>query len=175
MSTSTLAPTASPAIRLAAHAAALTLVPSGLWRVAIAFGWDAGFGSGPLEVENFPGAGSFYLIGLSVLAEVLGLLTLGLVHRWGEVLPEWVPVLGGRRIPVLAAVVPAAIGAVLVTLVTFRGAFDWNGADNMGAAGSPEGLHYWIMTASYLPLLAWGPLLAVVTVAYYRRRRQQRL
>ncbi|MGW6584153.1 hypothetical protein ACWF76_32980 [Streptomyces globisporus] len=42
----------------------------------------------------------------------------------------------------------------------------------MGAPGSPEGVHYWVMTACHLPLPAWGPLLAVVTAAYYRRRRR---
>ncbi|MEV0989558.1 hypothetical protein [Streptomyces sp. NPDC049949] len=30
---------------------------------------------------------------------------------------------------------------------------------------------YWVMTACYMPLVAWGPLLAFVTVAYHRRRR----
>ncbi|MFD8936225.1 hypothetical protein ACFV0R_13380 [Streptomyces sp. NPDC059578] len=159
-------------VRLAAHAAALTLVPSGLWRVAIALGWDSGFTDEHLRPENFPGVESWYLIGVSLFAEVLGLLTLGLVHRWGEELPGWVPALGGRRIPVLAAVVPASVGAALVTLVTVVGAFGWNGTDNMSGPGAPEGVHYWVMTASYLPLLAWGPLLAVVTVAYYRRRRR---
>lgn len=82
------------------------------------------------------------------------MLTLGLVHRWGEELPRWVPVLGGRRIPVSAAVIPASLGAALVTLITFTGAFGWNDADNMGAVGSPDGAHYWLMTACYLPLLA---------------------
>ncbi|MFD3655276.1 hypothetical protein [Streptomyces sp. NPDC058620] len=168
------APQVSRSVRLAAHAAALTLVPSGLWRIAIALGWDSGFTDEDLRPENFPGEGSPYLIGLSLFAEALGLLTLGLVHRWGEELPRWVPVLGGRRIPVSAAVIPASLGAVLVTLITLTGAFGWNDADNMGAAGSPDGGHYWLMTACYLPLLAWGPLLAVVTVAYYRRRRRGR-
>ncbi|MGV9315783.1 hypothetical protein ACWDR0_26895 [Streptomyces sp. NPDC003691] len=167
-------PSVPPSIRLAAHAAALTLVPSGLWRIAIALGWDSGFTDETLHPENFPGAGTPYLIGLSLFAETLGLLTLGLVQRWGEELPPWVPVLGGRRIPVPAAVIPAALGAVLVTFITFTGAFSWNDADNMGAAGAPEGGHYWLMTACYAPLLAWGPLLAVVTVAYYRRRRRGR-
>lgn len=162
------------AVRLAAHAAALTLVPSGLWRVAIAFGWDSGFTEENLSPDNFPGAESFYLIGLSLLAEALGLLTLGLVHRWGEELPHWVPALGGRRIPVMAAVIPASLGAALITFITVTGAFAWNSADNMGAPGSPDGFHYWLMTACYLPLLAWGPLLAVVTAAYYRRRRPGR-
>ncbi|MFF2020648.1 hypothetical protein ACFVW2_02375 [Streptomyces sp. NPDC058171] len=159
-------------VRLAAHAAALTLVPSGLWRIAIALGWDSGFTDEHLGPENFPGLESWYLIGLSLFAEAIGLLTLGLVHRWGEELPRWVPALGGWRIPVLAAVVPASLGAALVTLITVAGAFGWNDTDNMSGPGAPEGVHYWVMTACYLPLLAWGPLLAVVTVAYYRRRRR---
>ncbi|MFH9297258.1 hypothetical protein [Streptomyces sp. NPDC017520] len=165
------APQVPRSVRLAAHAAALTLAPSGLWRIAIALGWDSGFTDEVLGPENFPGEGSPYLIGLSLFAEALGLLTLGLVQRWGEELPRWVPVLGGRRIPVSAAVIPASLGAAFVTFITFTGAFGWNDADNMGAVGSPDGAHYWLMTACYLPLLAWGPLLAVVTVAYYRRRR----
>ncbi|MEU9028690.1 hypothetical protein AB0D46_14385 [Streptomyces sp. NPDC048383] len=168
------APQVPRSVRLVAHAAALTLVPSGLWRIAVALGWDSGFTDEVLRPENFPGKGSPHLIGLSLFAEALGLLTLGLVHRWGEELPRWVPVLGGRRIPVSAAVIPASLGAALVTLITFTGAFGWNDADNMGAIGFPDGGRYWLMTACYLPLPAWGPLLAVATVAYYRRRRRGR-
>ncbi|MFE2975233.1 hypothetical protein [Streptomyces sp. NPDC059258] len=169
----TSAPRIPRSIRLAAHAAALTLVPSGLWRIAMALGWDSGFTDEHLSPANYPGPLSFYLVGLSLLAEAVGLLTLCLIHRWGEELPYWVPLLGGRRIPVLAAVIPASAGAALVTLITVFGAFNWNDADNMGAPGAPEGVHYWVMTACYAPLLAWGPLLAVVTAAYYRRRRRE--
>jgi hypothetical protein len=28
----------------------------------------------------------------------------------------------------------------------------------------------WVMTVCYVPVVAWGPLLAVVTTHYYRRR-----
>ncbi|MFE6778358.1 hypothetical protein [Streptomyces sp. NPDC057702] len=167
-----LAPRVPGSVRLAAHAAALTLVPSGLWRVGVALGMDSGFSEGPLGPGRFPSGVSLYLIGLSLCAEVLGLLTLGLVHRWGEEVPRWVPLLGGRRIPVLVAVVPAATGAALVTYITVAGALEWNGPQAMGAPESPDGGHYWLMTLCYLPLLAWGPLLALVTVAYYRRRRR---
>ncbi len=167
-------PVVSRPIRLAAQAAALTAVPSGLWRIAVAAGVPVGFAAGdPLHAANFPGALSFYLIGLSLVAELLGLLTLGLVQRWGEALPGWVPLLGGRRIPVPAAVAPAALGATAVTLITTWGAWNWNGPENMGNPDSPAGAAYWVMTACYAPLLLWGPLLAVVTIAYYRRRRQQ--
>ncbi len=39
-----------------------------------------------------------------------------------------------------------------------------------GCPSPPEGPGAWVAVASYAPLLAWGPLLVVVTVAHYRRR-----
>ncbi|KOY55036.1 hypothetical protein [Streptomyces sp. XY332] len=166
-------PVVSRPIRWAAHAAALSLVPSGLWRCAVALGMPSGFGEGSdLHEGNFPGWTSLYLIALSVFAECLGLLTLGLIRPWGERVPRWIPVLGGRRIPALAAVVPAAGGAAVLTAITTLAACGgWN--EEMRAADAPKGASAWLMTACYLPLLAWGPLLAVVTIAYYRRRRRE--
>ncbi|NYI05809.1 hypothetical protein [Allostreptomyces psammosilenae] len=111
------------------------------------------------------------MILLSLVAECLGLLTMGLVKRWGEVLPSWLPLLGGRPIPVLAAVLPAASGALAVTAITVLGALTWYAPDNMGSPDAPTGTAAVVMTAAYVPLLLWGPLLGVVTAAYYRRRR----
>ncbi|GHG53572.1 hypothetical protein [Streptomyces griseocarneus] len=167
-------PAVSRPVRWAAHAAALTLVPSGLWRCAVAFGMPSGFAEGtPLHESNFPGPTSLNLIGLSVFAECLGLLTLGLVQSWGERLPRWVPWLGGRRIPTLAAVVPALLGAAVVTAITVAAACGgWQ--RQMDLPESPKGALATLMTVCYAPLLAWGPLLALVTVAYYRRRRGTR-
>ncbi|MEV8532331.1 hypothetical protein [Streptomyces sp. NPDC051211] len=165
-----LVPGVSRSVHRAARLAALTLLPSGLWRIAIAVGIPVGWGAGSgLEAELFPGIWSFYLLALSAFAECLGLLTLGLVQRWGEVVPTWVPRLGGRRIPPLAAVVPAALGAAAVTAITVIGAFTWSG--NMSDPGAPSGGYWWLMTACYAPLVLWGPLLAIVTAAYWRRRR----
>lgn len=168
-------PAVSRPVRWAAHAAALTLLPSGLWRIAVAFGMPSGFAEGnPLHKSNFPGPTSLYLIALSVFAECLGLLTLGLVQSWGERVPRWVPWLGGRRIPTLAAAGPALLGAAAVTAITFAAACGgWEG--QMAAPDAPKGALAWLMTVCYAPLLAWGPLLAVVTVAYCRRRRGDRI
>ncbi|MFE2308908.1 hypothetical protein [Streptomyces sp. NPDC059411] len=168
----TTVPGVSRTARWAAKGAALTLVPTGVWRTAVALGMPSGFKEGDLlHAGNFPSRYSFYLIGLSVFAELIGLLALGLVQRWGEVLPPWVPWLGGRRIPPLAAVVPAATGAALVTVIAVAGALRWNSPHNMGDALAPTGPALWVMNACYLPLLLWGPLLAVATAAYWRRRR----
>jgi len=39
----------------------------------------------------------WYMIFLSALSMGLALLTLGLVHGWGQRVPHWVPRIGGRR------------------------------------------------------------------------------
>ncbi|WP_407839387.1 hypothetical protein ACE1OC_28360 [Streptomyces sp. DSM 116496] len=157
-------------VRLA-HLAALAPLPTALWRIAGALGVPLGFsGDDPLTDVRFGSGFSLYLIGLSVFAEMLGFLALGLVRRWGEVVPRRLPLIGGRAVPPLAAVIPAGLGAAALTLLGVLGVIGWNDPGNMGAPGSPTGVAYWVMTACYLPLVAWGPLLAVVTVAYHRRR-----
>lgn len=89
-------------------------------------------------------------------------LTLGLIQRWGEVFPRWMIGLRGKRVPVLLAVIPATLVAVLVTAAGFmyiRGAFA-HGADGMWVSGMPETL--W-------PI--WGAALFVAAMAYQQRRR----
>jgi hypothetical protein len=51
---------------------------------------------------------------LATLAAGGAVLTLGLVQRWGKVFPRWLPFVGGRRVPVPLAVVPASLVSVLV-------------------------------------------------------------
>ncbi|MEU6167113.1 hypothetical protein [Streptomyces tanashiensis] len=116
------------------------------------------------------------MIGLSLVSEGLALLALGLVRPWGEVVPRWVPGLRGRRIPIPAAVVPAALGAALIMLLcayaVLNHVFGFVEPLNGKGEGSPtSGPAAWALWTTYAPLLAWGPLLAILTVAYYRRRR----
>lgn len=151
------------AVRMA-HIIPLCVLPSGLWRIALVAGL-AGY-HGHLKTWEGP-----YILSLTVISEALALLTFGLVRPWGEVLPGWIPLLGGRRIPVMAAVVPAALGAFAVSVIwTFATVNSPNLADGSAGLG---GAALWAVYVCYAPLLAWGPLLALVTVAYYRRRTGQ--
>jgi hypothetical protein len=97
-----------------------------------------------------------------VIPDVLGaLLTLGLVMRWGERFPAWVPFLGGRRVPISLAVVPATVVSVAVTvagLALYR--FVW---DDGGVKGTAVPGLLW---------LPWGLALATATFAYVMRRRR---
>lgn len=163
--------TVSPWLRRTAHATALTVLPSCLWRLVMATGVPLGFGVGsPHHHSQFPGWGSLYLVVLCLFQELLGLAALGLVQRWGEEIPHWVPWLGGRRLHRLVVVIPFALATIAVTAITFATAWFWNGV-NAADPTAPRGLGYWAMTLPYAPMLLWGPLLAILTVAYWRRRR----
>jgi hypothetical protein len=155
-----------------AHATVLCTIPSGLWRIAMGLQIPVGFTEQGLREFDIPGWGVPYVIGLSLFCEALALLTLGLVQPWGEVAPRWLPLIGGRRIPVLAAVIPAALGALAVTFITTTAAIGWADAGDPMPPGTtdPNPMYAVVMALCYVPLLAWGPLLAAVTVHYYRRR-----
>jgi hypothetical protein len=153
-------------IQLVAYTVPLTVLPSSIWRLPAAFGDGIGVGE------------RVYVVFLSVISEVFAFAAIGLVARWGEVFPRWVLFLGGRRVPRKAAVVPAAVGATILTLLfallfiaseirgtTIRGD-DLPDSYPSQASGWEAAWFYFC----YAPLMLWGPLLAVLTVAYWKRR-----
>jgi hypothetical protein len=148
-------------MRLVAYAVPFTVLPSGIWRLGAAS--DEGIG---------------LVVFLSILSEVLAFTAIGLIARWGEVFPRWIPFLRGRQVPMKAAVIPAAFGATILTLlwtaalatqimgVTVRG--DDLSDTFPSQAGGWQAAWFYVC---YAPLIQWGPLLAVLTVAYWKRRR----
>ncbi|MEO3779869.1 hypothetical protein ABGB16_24160 [Micromonospora sp. B11E3] len=105
---------------------------------------------------------------LTVVSQTAAFLTLGLVRPWGERVPSWVPRLGRRSIPPLAVITPALLGALAVTALCAMVALAPHGPlDN---PDFPRGIAGVIMVLCYAPLLAWGPLVIAVTIAYARRR-----
>ncbi|MEV0954022.1 hypothetical protein [Promicromonospora sp. NPDC050249] len=157
----------TPRAHRLAHLLAVITLPSGLWRIALVAG---------LPVANaaivLPFPERVQIVGLSLVAEVLALLSLGLVQRWGEILPGWLPLVGGRPIHRLAATIPAALGAAALTGIwTFAVVNVWSGTTSGGLDYFfPTVAQKVILLVCYVPLLAWGPLLGVLTVAYFRRR-----
>ncbi|WP_371502526.1 hypothetical protein [Kitasatospora sp. NBC_00374] len=172
MTTTPLDSAASPTPRWAvraAHIAALSALPAGIWRLLLTAGYLGGYTEAGYEALGITGWSAFYVAGLSVATEALALLTIGLVRPWGEVLPRWIPLLGGRRVHPMAAVVPAALGAVGLTCIWTPFALWWAVPHpDMTALGNT------VVGFLYLPLVAWGPLLGAVTFAYHRRRHAKR-
>ena len=153
----------------AAHLVPLTTLPSALWRLPVALGFSMGTLEPSGAAVHVTGWESVYVLLLSVITEAAALLTLGLVRPWGERAPAWIPVIGGRRIPPMAVIVPAALGAVLLALIWGYAFRDFPGMGELEFSATGWKV---LLVAAYAPLLAWAPLLAAVTYAYYRRRRR---
>ncbi|MCC5481222.1 hypothetical protein [Streptomyces barringtoniae] len=149
----------------AAHLVTLVVLPSGVWRIVMVIGFPAGYTETGFEPFETLGA-KVWMLTLSVLSELVAFLTIGLVRQWGEIVPRWIPLVGGRRVRPVAAIVPAALGAATLTLIWANVPWWWTYPhENMTPAGNL------IVGILYQPLFLWGPLTAAVTISYYRRHR----
>ncbi|WP_157987501.1 hypothetical protein [Jiangella endophytica] len=150
---------ARPATYVAAAIPALYAVTRWIWVAGVPLGMNedehaAGLADGSLWAGAW--LASFALVGT--------VLTLGLVQRWGEVFPRWVPVLHGRRVPVGLAVVPASVVAVLAT----SGGI---GLIKVGLAQDLIATDEWAAFGPALLWPLWGVALGWATLAYWLRRR----
>jgi hypothetical protein len=170
----TVSPKPHWAIRLAAYVTPACVLPSSLWRLhAVAFGNKACFNGPPWE--------KFYVSLLSVVSFAASCLTIGLVSEWGERFPTWIPVVSGRAVPRRIATTLAGAGTTFIFLI-YAYAFVLNPVlklrepppHNPACLPPDQRPDAWIAYAAYAPLLLWGPLLLVVTIAYHRRRSQRR-
>jgi hypothetical protein len=117
------------------------------------------------------GDAKFAGLGLGLFAVVGVLLTLGLVQRWGEVFWRWVPGIGGRRVPVSLAVVPALFVATAVTSAGLGFYRILVVGQLESLPGEPED---WAAWAPELLWPLWGVALGVAAFAYRARRTASR-
>jgi hypothetical protein len=140
---------------VAAFVAAACALPYGLIRLTWLTPWPVG--GAPEELAASPEIRLHgLLLGLAALAGAV--LTIGLVSRWGEVWPRWMPVVRGRPVPVAAAVVPGTLVATLFTVAATPMTVMWI------TAGAP-----WAVLV--FPFPVWGPALGAAVLGYALRRR----
>jgi hypothetical protein len=84
-------------------------------------------------------------------------------------------------VPTTGAVVPAALGAAVLTVMWTRVLVTISVGQDIHSrplpADFPPNFTGWrglLAVAAYAPLLLWGPLLAAVTIAYWTRRPRGR-
>ena len=173
MSTHTASPviSAAPPPRWAvraAHLTALVVLPSGILRLVWVLGFPAGYtDAGFVEFET-PFA-KVWMLTLSVVSELVAVLTIGLVRPWGSLVPRWMPLIGGKRVRPLAAVVPALLGSAALTVLWGTMPLWWT---HPHSDMTPTGRI--VIGILYQPLVIWGPLTAAVAISYYRRHRAAR-
>ncbi|MBV6700905.1 hypothetical protein KV557_28005 [Kitasatospora aureofaciens] len=154
------------ALRLA-KALPFIVLPHCLWRLPFAVDFRMG-SIDPNAPTVVPWWTPLYVVGLSVLTEALCLLTTGLVAGWGEVFPRWIPFLGGRRVPPLAAVIPATLGGLVLVALFDPMPLAWVGVlDEVGYSNG-----WWLALARVCTggAMLWGPIVLALAWAYCRRR-----
>ncbi|MFE9192882.1 hypothetical protein ACFYL6_25105 [Micromonospora sp. NPDC007208] len=105
-------------------------------------------------------------VAITLVPPLAGLLVLGLVQRWGQQFPRWVPGLHGRQVPRRLAVIPA--GVVALTLVTY-GVLSIAvlvGELLTGETRWSDVRDGWAVTATLLVFLGWGVSMAVTATGY---------
>ncbi|MFC5833418.1 hypothetical protein [Nonomuraea insulae] len=154
----------------AAYVLPWLLLPSCLWRLPFAFHFDMG------QLNDAPVAPLWitvpYVFGLSVLTELAALLSIGLVRGWGEVAPGWLPLIGGRRVRPMAAVVPAAIGGSIMTAVSIWMVLAWVGV--FDRVTYENGWWQALAMVCVTPIALWGPIVLALAYAYRVRRAPRR-
>ncbi|MCD0446060.1 hypothetical protein LO763_20825 [Glycomyces sp. A-F 0318] len=141
--------------RTASWIAFACALPYGLTRMT----WltPAAWFGGPLDSSEIDLATRVWGLLLGFAALGGGVLCLGMTQRWGERWPFWMPVLRGRPVPPLLAIVPAAIVAALFTFVA---------VPFVALAIRQDALELvWAF-----PFYFWGPALGAATLAYAIRR-----
>lgn len=145
--------------RWAVAAAVVANLPYEFTRVAWYFGWPLGITDEfHRMMADTPGMLEMGL-GMAVLGLGGGLLTHGLVQRWGEVYPRWIWFKAGRRVPPALAIVPASIVAVILIPA---------GMMNLQMPVEPGN---WAVNTPGMLWVLWGAALGAATYAYYLRRR----
>ncbi|MGC4880607.1 hypothetical protein ACLQ26_30560 [Micromonospora sp. DT43] len=141
-------------------------VPHGLWALGVPFGIPE------RELDDIRrGLSTWTGVAITLVPPLAGLLVLGLVQRWGQQFPGWVPGLRGRPVPRLLALIPA--GAVALTLVTYGvlSAGIVLGRLVTGELPWSDVVREWAVAATLLVFLGWGIALGVATTGYARTTR----
>jgi len=120
------------------------------------------------------------VVGVSLVTLAAAFLTVGLVSSWGQQIPGWVPLMGGRRVPARFALVAASVGIVMLLVVdlyaVLNPVFGWREPnDHVPGCPPPDQTNgAWLAYAAYAPILLWLPLLTAVTNDFRRRTTPER-
>lgn len=157
--------------RRAARIISIVTLPAALWRIGIIVGIEWGYDHAWIERSQLDTLdGGAYLLGLSVVSELVALSAYALVQRWGEVMPPWAWPWHGRAVPPWLPVVCGVVGGVVLTAM-------WTvGIVAVAITGTPfdpqmqPGVATTVQLVAYAPMVVWGPLLLTLSLQYARRR-----
>lgn len=159
--------TAPPWAKRVAHLIPLLVLPSALWRWAVAFGFPMGMLNSSGDFDVLRGWPAVYVAIISLVSEAVALTAFGLVQPLGEEVPRWSPFFGGRAVRPRTVIVAATVGSVALFLIWTVGFWQVWTTGQPGSMASP--LWATVFTICYAPLNLWAPALLTLTWAYHRR------
>ncbi len=143
-----------------AISATLGFIPlHSVWALGIPLWADAG------KFRTWYAAGGGpYLFTLGAMAATAGVLAVSLVRPWGLVLPSWVPLMAGRRVP------PRTLAATAFTVAAFLLLYTlWAAVLTVIQWNEPGIFSRWIIVYGIPQFLVWGIGLLVAARSYRSR------
>lgn len=145
--------------RVAVVVACLAPLPYEITRVAWYLGHPLGISRDFLTMMQDTDGMLEVGLGCAIASVLGGVLTHGLVSRWGEVYPRWIWFKAGKRVPPALATVPASLVAVVLIPAGLMMVWD------------PEISDGWGLRLPSVAWVLWGAALGAATIAYHWRRR----
>ncbi|MGW4944012.1 NYN domain-containing protein [Actinoplanes sp. NPDC004185] len=145
--------------RWAVAVACLAPLPYEITRVAWFFGLPLGISRDFLTMMQNTGGMLAIGLGCAIASALGGVLTHGLVSRWGEIYPRWIWFKAGKPVPPALATVPASI--VAVALIPAGLMMVWDPTISDG----------WGLRLPSVAWILWGAALGAATITYHLRRR----
>jgi hypothetical protein len=96
-----------------------------------------------------------------------GILTLGLIQKWGVIFPRWCFFLAGKQMPIWLVMVPAMLMSAIITITGLKLSPQIILMIVNGSITSEN----WGEFVPFLFWLPWGVSLGIATLAYYLKRR----
>lgn len=147
------------------YTAAVLALPYAVVRVSWALGIPLGTsGEGLDEWSGLERLGVALVFG--GLPTIGAVLTIGLVRRWGERFPRWIPVLRGRRVPIWFAVVPGLLAATMIIQMGLR----FTPGTALDIVTAEYAWSDWGASLPGLFILPWGIALTAAVYGYAVRR-----
>ncbi|WP_179266391.1 hypothetical protein [Asanoa hainanensis] len=144
-------------------------VPHGLWVLGVPFGIPRE------QLDDIHRSLSTVTgVAITLVPPLAGLLVLGLTRRWGQQFPRWTPVLRGRPVPRLLAVIPAGVVALALVAYGVLSVVVLVGQVLSGDTPWSQVRDGWAVTATLLVFLGWGVAVGVTTIGYTLATRPTR-
>lgn len=158
-------------IRWCAWASFLVALPTAVWRVLPGFGIPLGTPVAWREFQELPGAGTSYVLGLSLMQLAAAACCLLFAVDVRRFVPGLLPERLRRCVPVLVGVA-GMIGAVVLILLIVMSIIAWDKVDPF--AGEPYDGWAWLSLVCYLLAALWPVFLVPASLGHLARHRSPR-